>query len=664
LLSGNVHIALTFREPDMKAFLSSLNTRMGLLFLSFFLLIAVSVGATAWVVETQKVDARVINLAGRQRMLIQQMTREAALIESDPVTRQSLSGSIDTFDRTLDALAAGGAAPYLPNQEVILPATRNREILAQLDRVEASWGAFKDHLEALMAEDEDGQDPAEELAAIEALSPALLAQMDAAVRMYESASREKVERLRWIQASFFLSAIVLLAAGIILIRNSVISPLKALARGAARIGSGDLSTRLKVSGPSEIEALTGRLDAMRLQLLRAREGLEHRVEKRTRELAALHEVSREITSRLEIEHVLQSVAEKARELLGCETAFICLYDRGNQSLRLHAMSGPKVALGEARVQVQDPHTELVLGGREAVFCNGVECSGTCNIIAEPYHRSHLAASMRTGDKVVGALCAASPQPGVFSSEDADILTKLADSAAVALENARLYQQAERAATLEERHRIAAEIHDGLAQILSYLELEVEELFDRVQADLSPDLERELLSIREAVAKAGLEARESIQRLHEQSPAAISLQGQVEKTLRAFSGSCDFEIEFDPGKGPPLELPPHEANHLLRIILEALNNAQRHANPSRVAISLDRDNGTASLTIEDDGVGFEIDAPPQDDRAHFGLSIMRARAKRLDGDLRIDSELGSGTRILLAWPTPSHRTLEQIEPVKG
>lgn len=650
----------------MNRITSSLTGRMSLLFLSFFILVATSVAATAWVVDTQNKDALIINLAGRQRMLIQQMTREALLFEldGDEQILRSLEGSIITFDRTLNALINGGQVPYLPDQDVFVPETKNEVILSGLQQVQSSWDIFNDHLDAVIISEPANLALVRSVDVVEQLSPVLLQQADDVVRMYESASEAKLERLTWIQSIFFSSALVLLVVGFLATKESALSPLRSLARIAERIGEGNLGRRVEVSGPSEINDLANNLDTMRVQLLHSKDKLEERVQRRTRELAALHEVSRDITSRLEIEYVLRSVTNKTRELLNCETAFICLLDGADDNLYLKAMSGPRSAVSDVRVQLRDSHAELVLAETEAIYCNGVGCNGKCGIIAEPHHRSHLASSLRIGERVIGALCAASPEREAFSEEDANLLTKLADSTAVALENARLYREAERAATLEERHRIAAEIHDGVAQILSYLEIEVDELINRIEEGHSGDPKTELLSIQEAVREAGQEARKSITRLHEHTPAPMTLQSQIETAVSEFNDTRKFEITLDTGDSQALVLPHKDVSHVLRILQEALTNARHHSGAKNVRISFEQTDREYLLIIKDNGVGFDPEVPHKDDRAHFGLSIMKARANRLEGDLQVTSRVGMGTQIVLSWPAQIKESVILIEGVSG
>ena len=142
--------------------ITSLRKRMGFLFLSFFLLVLISVIATFWTIETQKQDALVINLAGRQRMLVQQMTKEALQIEKGRGEERTLGVALPraahTFNQTLWALTNGGQAPYLPNRPVDVPATQSRDILAGLQQVHHTWEIFRKHLDTIMAEDPGNRD--------------------------------------------------------------------------------------------------------------------------------------------------------------------------------------------------------------------------------------------------------------------------------------------------------------------------------------------------------------------------------------------------------------------------------------------------------------------------------------------------------------------------
>lgn len=173
------------------------------------------------------------------------------------------------------------------------------------------------------------------------------------------------------------------------------------------------------------------------------ESLEERVAQRTRELETLNEVSREISSRLELQQVLNSVTEKARALLGGEVASLCLVDESRHWLKLQAMSGPPEAVEGQVVAASGGLVGEVLTSTQAMRCGVGDCENGCRMLAQGYRLSHLAAPLRMGERVIGALCVGSAAQGQFTEEAGGMLTKLANVAAIALENARLYAQAER-----------------------------------------------------------------------------------------------------------------------------------------------------------------------------------------------------------------------------
>lgn len=141
-----------------------------------------------------------INLAGRQRMLVQQMTRLALEIQSGETEhRAELQSSMALFDSTLSAFLAGGEVPYPPIRTVYVEATQDSLIREQLHQVEQTWATFQASLTQLMAARPGSEPFAQALQQVRALAPVLVEQCDAAVRLYESASTRKVEHLRWIQ---------------------------------------------------------------------------------------------------------------------------------------------------------------------------------------------------------------------------------------------------------------------------------------------------------------------------------------------------------------------------------------------------------------------------------------------------------------------------------
>lgn len=634
----------------------SLHAQLGVILVCFLLLVGGSTVATVLAVRAQAGDALVINVAGRQRMLVQQIAKGALLVgqggAAAPLEEADRAFAID-----LAALVHGGPVHVRADRSAVVPAIGAPAILAGLRRVEEAWTAFHAEVERVIAAPPGSRAARDAARALERGAPELMRRTDAVVSLYEAASARKISRLKAIQAIFLASGLALLAVGIWTTRRFVLHPLRDLSEAAGRIGRGDLDSPVPPQGLREVVTVAQSLEAMRGQLqasqqtLRAWAGeLEERVDRRTRELVALYEVSREISSRLDIVHILRSVTEKARELLSADVAALCLVDEKGRTLNLQSVSGPQEAVTNACLQVEGSPADRVFRAEQALACGAPGCAGACDMLAAQFRASHLAARLRVGDRVIGALCVSSRREGVLSSDAASLLTKLANSVAIALENARLYEQAERLAMLEERQRIAADMHDGAAQTLAFLELRATEIAALADAGRADEAAGALRGVRGVLSQASREMRQAIAALRKRPSTPASLHEQLGRLLR--EGEAD-------GEGapavtslllpPPLRLPPEESEQVLRVAREALLNARRHSHARQISVRLQQDGAEASVTVEDDGRGFDPKAPWSDGASHFGLSIMRARAARLGGRLEIVSAPGGGTRVRLSWP---------------
>ena len=644
--------------------LSSIQSRFTLLLIAFTLLVIVSAGATFWNLENQKRDASIINLAGRQSMLVQLMTREAVEmmeIEESNLHIQILQESIQTYEKTLEALKNGGPAPDQPGEYVVLPPTQDSRLIARLEEVETTWGDYKYNLQSILAQPPDSPAFQVALQQVENLSSDLVQKSDNVVRLYESISTQKVIRLRWIQAIFLVSAMLLLATGAWMMKSSVIGPLHNFGRIARRIGSGDLDSPVEVAGPEEIQLLEENFDQMRLQLLASQAQskawtaqLEQRVKQRTQELEALYTVSHEISSRLAIDDVLYSITQKTRELLNSDLAFLCLFNEPDQTMSLLSSSGPDEAIACRTSMVLSTTAGAVLAGDQALRCDQ-GCRGYCEIMASPYRTSHIAAPLKIERQMIGALCVGSQRPDQFGEDTLEALTKLANVAAVALQNARMYDQAERLAASEERQRIAAEMHDGLAQTLSSAKLAVCQSSLQIETGQVDAALQTLDRANSTLNQAIEDTRRAIASLQEQGPLAATLQEQLAGLVIEFS--CESPaVEWSSRVNTPVILPRQDSLQVLRVAQEALLNARRHSQATRISLCLEHIDSEFRLLVADNGQGFDPQAPPNGDGSqHFGLNIMRARAARLGGRLDIQSTPGDGAQVSLYWPVRRETT---------
>lgn len=638
----------------------SIKGRLGGLFLAFVMLVSISVGATYWGVVTQEKDALVINLAGRQRMLIQLMTRLASNFQNweKEYDASDLTSAAEIFEQTLSALQLGGQAPYLGESTVTLPPADSADVQAALDQTETSWVSFK---AALFQISEYPINDARLEAAqqtVEALSPVLVDQADSVVRLYEAESTQKVVRLRNLQIGFFISSILLLGIGFNVVQKAVLSPLELVGARARQIGAGDFHTSLGVNYPREINLLDEAFDQMQTQLRESREelitwgeNLEDRVEQRTRALDALYDISQDISSRLDVQFVLDSVTEKARHLLGARTATLCLLNEQGNSLAVNAHNGPQNAVIAAQSTIQSGIASKLFSRRAIKLCQQGDCEAACQILSDEYRASHLVAPLWAGeDRILGVLCVGNFESDAFLEEAIPLLTKLASSAAIALENARLYSQAERVAAIEERQRIAADIHDGLGQTISKIGLNIDLAGKYLKSEQINLTLQQLNLARDSVDQASEDVRGAIAHFLDDSPIHPSLQSQVESIIIEFQSQAinGSNLNWHNGVEEPIILRRRDREQVLKIVSEALVNACRHSGATSTNVYLQQVNGDYILTIIDDGEGFDPKIPPDDGGKHFGLKIMQARATHLGGNLKIDSNPGEGTRITLRW----------------
>ncbi|MEW5940012.1 MAG: GAF domain-containing protein, partial [Chloroflexota bacterium] len=473
---------------------------------------------------------------------------------------------------------------------------------------------------------------------------------DDVVRLYEAEATAKVNRLRAVEIVFLVGALMLLGLGAWITRKSALEPLRELSRAANRLGENDLDTAVQVEGPEEMRALSEAFDSMRQSLRGSRSELldlmstlEERVARRTRELDALNEVGREIASQLDVRVVLNSVTEKARALLDGDSAMLCLLDDERQYLLLKSVSGvPSIETTERMSTIN--YASAALTSQQALVCGDEQCVGGCGLLTGMHAASHVVAPLRIGDRVIGALCVSSSQPNHFSKESADVVTKLANTAAVALQNAQLYAQAERVATLEERHRVAAEMHDGLGQTLSYLGLMTDQTAEFVSEGQDEAALDRLRKTRETIENAAGDVRRAINSLMDEPSSEFDLSERLKSAIDTFAEEADLRVAWSAGSSP--RCPRQIGEQVLNVTREALKNAARHAEAKHVSVRLGQENGHYFVAVEDDGKGFDTSQP--EPSGHFGLQIIQARAEHIGGHVQIESERGRGTRVTLTW----------------
>ncbi|HWU38580.1 MAG TPA: sensor histidine kinase, partial [Candidatus Acidoferrum sp.] len=223
---------------------------------------------------------------------------------------------------------------------------------------------------------------------------------------------------------------------------------------------------------------------------------------------------------------------------------------------------------------------------------------------------------------------------------------------IAIEKARLYEEVRSLATLEERERIAREMHDGLAQALGLLHIKLQAAQERAA---SPDPAQMTIALQEMTAitdRAYEEVRQSIFGLRTMVARGLGLIPSLTEYLHEFSAQSGIPVELEVVEGLSGHLSHASELQLIRIVQEALANVLKHAKAGRAWVRLHRQGSEIRLSIEDDGRGFDTTILTSPSHRRFGLQTMRERAKAVGGSLDIESELGRGTRIVASLPEGS------------
>ena len=379
----------------------------------------------------------------------------------------------------------------------------------------------------------------------------------------------------------------------------------------------------------------------------------------TSETATLLDAARDLASTLELRPLLELLLDHLRALVGyVGTAILILQD---EELVFAGIRNPdSFTWDEARnirypvAALRDVWPRLCAG--EAVIIPDVrgdsaEAQVFRGAVGDESLRTSLAfiraaiwVPLVVRDHLIGLLTVTTSEPDAYTPRDAELALAIARQAAVGIENARLHERARRAAVLEERQRLARELHDSVTQSLYSIGLYAEAANRAMsQREAEPSL-RNVREIGETAQEALGEMRLLLFQLRPQHLEEQGLAQALQSRLRAVEARAGLNVEFDCAANQ--RLPAETEHELYRLAQEALNNVVKHAHARRVGVRLHIAAQTAKLDIVDDGIGFD---PSCSGAGGFGLSSMRERAAHLGGVLHVESARGSGTLVRVEVP---------------
>jgi nitrate/nitrite-specific signal transduction histidine kinase len=370
----------------------------------------------------------------------------------------------------------------------------------------------------------------------------------------------------------------------------------------------------------------------------------------------LYRLGMRISASLELRRILNAVAEGARQVLAADIGVVGMLDEKHRQVSVKAAAGTRTeALKGLTVPVRGevPGSALASGRPLIVeeFAPDLLTSHDSDLIAAEGVVSILAVPLQRGGDLLGLVGVMTRQRRGFSQDDVQLLTRLAHQVAVAIENARLYEQVRHLATLEERDRLAQELHDYLAQTLGYLNVKASVTGELLSGGQLDQAQASLLELKGVAKEVYTEVRETIFSLRTAASPELGLLPTLREYLNEYRVDYDLDTRLV-ADTDEIQLSPEVEAQVFRIIQEALTNVRKHAQASRAWIRFEPGGALLGITIEDDGQGFDPDQATWDSQRHFGLQIMRERARNLGGSLELDSQPGKGTRVLIRVPLAS------------
>ena len=372
-------------------------------------------------------------------------------------------------------------------------------------------------------------------------------------------------------------------------------------------------------------------------------------QRRAEQFRVISEVGRQITSIMDIDQVLDQVVKLIRKAFCYDHVAIATIEGDYAVYRVgdgNVWDDPDFRFIPARLKIgKEGVTGRVAGSGEALYLPDVredpgyvEMKGSGTL-------SELTVPIKVKGKVIGVLDVQSQQVNAFDESDLVVLQSLADQTAVAIENAQLYKQAQQLAVVEERNRLARELHDSVTQALYGITLHAEAAYRQLSAN-QPNLANDQLTELRNTAQEAL--REMRLLIFELRPSVMELQGLIpalRARLEAVEERAGMNVEFNLDEN--LVISEKIQDGFYRIAQEALNNALKHAKADQIILNLTGTKETITMEIIDDGIGFDPDTAVEG--GGLGLDGIIERAELMGGELTLKSDPGQGTTVRIEVP---------------
>lgn len=573
------------------------------------------------IAESSSGKASAINLSGSLRMTSFRLLSEIQQVEK----RQQASNTIAQFDRRLETLEKSLLGVSDPLLQKTLTEIRNQW-------VESIRPAAKNAIDEMPTHTDKIQQLAQEI-------PPFVSKIDEVVYLIEIDLEERIDLLSATQVVLLAMMILVSFVTVWMLRRELIKPLYDLVKAAQSVTAGTFSTRVQHTDVDELGQLGQAFNTMMDEIATMYGHLEDKVAEKTlalsrtnQSLELLYQTSQRLsTGNLSLE-VIQEVMRDIEVALELGHNAICISEHGQLPAQqvVGDMSIHETRSLRAERQCADCFKQACLSPEQQVA--NLPCNGQRMIVFP----------LGVGEHFRGVMPVMLREQQTLSREKLRILETVSRHISNALTHMHRTEERHRLAVLEERAVIARELHDSIAQSLSYLKIQV----TRLEKQLSQDHTATPIAdeLKTGLNAAYRELRELITtfrlRVDERGFSAA-----LQETIEEFSHKLGFEIAVD-NRLSGILLSGNEEMHVIRIIREGLANIEKHAQASVACITIDTDEQRmVQVCIRDNGVGFNPANAPHN---HYGLIIMRDRAHILGGVIDVNTANEGGTEICLRF----------------
>lgn len=616
----------------------NLGAKLALVGLPFFVLALMSTAATLWISWQLDGGAAAVNEAGRMRM---QTYRMALAVGTGDL--REIPAQVAEFHRSIDLLRKGD-----PDRPLFVP--WDARVVRQFSKVEGDWKQFQRRWLVLTPEDRRE---------LRAETMAFANHIDELVSGIEAHMARWTAILHLLQVGALSLAV--LGAAVLMITGYlfVLEPVQQLKMAFRKIQDGDFSARVDRVTTDEFGTLAQGFNGLAEHLQSMYRNLETKVLEKTAELEekkerleSLYEVTARVAKATSLDELAQDFSQRLKRIAHADGVALRWSDQGNQRYLIMAASGLPASMVEDEhcLRVGDCHCGMpsTVNGLRVIPIQTMAAPSLQNC-AKAGFGTVINIPIRLQERLMGEVSLfyhASMSP---SAAERSLLEALTSHLASAMENLRLHALEREAAVSGERHLLAGELHDSIAQSLAFLKIQVQLMRNAVQSGNLDEIQKVLEEIDVGVRESYGDVRELLVHFRTRTNAE-DIEPALATTLRKFEHQTGLKTTLTmAGHGLPLS--PDLQMQVLHIVQEALSNVRKHARASQVWLDVQQQ-PVWRFEVRDNGMGFSLENQARDE-THVGLRIMTERAERIGAVLEVVSTPAHGTSMVLTLAPPAN-----------